>query len=605
MLSRLIGLLAGLLALAGAVAAPPVVHDFAVLEDRAGSETIETVATAEPSRFRQLRALQFAGGYTRSVHWFRLVVDAPAGESWLEVVPPLLDDLRLYQPVPGRPGQFSVRRQGDAQPFAQREVQTRTNVFKLDRAGPGRYTLYLRVQTSSSSMVTLRLWEPPEFEDKARLEYGLYMAALAIVLTMLLINVNAWFWLREQFSAWYVAYLLLVAGLFAGNAGFLHQYVYPASASANQWVIGAMSVAFVAVGNGFYRRLLMVERSQPLVYGAFELMFWGPLLALPAAVAGWYPEVMRVLTGAQLPMTLVGSVLAVRLRRRGAPGADMMLVANLIGLSSALAFVLYLQGAPVGDLINSFALWLASLGSLLALQMAVGARHRAVHDARLRAEGDAEREREMRVQQGQFLSMLAHELRTSLSVLKMAIGRQPMSQKALGSAERAITAMGDVIERSIQAEKLADGSVALERQPCDVAGLLEAVVADSAGAERFGLHFAVRPDIHTDAKLLRVVLSNLVDNAAKYAVAGSRIDVEIVRAEPVVLTVSNRIEAAGAPDPQRVFDKFYRGPSAHRQTGSGLGLHIARGIAQRLGGSLTCRIDDLTVCFRLTLPTGR
>ena len=111
-------------------------------------------------------------GYTRSVHWLRFTATAPAGEWWLGILPPYLEDLRLYEPDPARPGSYIERRAGGALHFDQREVDYRGHVFKLHHADDGRRTYYLRLATTSTSIVVPSLWAPEAFFAYASLELG-------------------------------------------------------------------------------------------------------------------------------------------------------------------------------------------------------------------------------------------------------------------------------------------------------------------------------------------------------------------------------------------------------------------------------------------------
>ena len=67
------------------------------------------------------------------------------------------------------------------------------------------------------------------------------------------------------------------------------------------------------------------------------------------------------------------------------------------------------------------------------------------------------------------------------------------------------------------------------------------------------------------------------------------------------LAVSNAIGYAGAPNPQHVFEKYYRAPQAHAFTGSGLGLHIALALARLMGGELHYQPSVDRVVFELRL----
>ncbi|HSA34792.1 MAG TPA: sensor histidine kinase, partial [bacterium] len=52
------------------------------------------------------------------------------------------------------------------------------------------------------------------------------------------------------------------------------------------------------------------------------------------------------------------------------------------------------------------------------------------------------------------------------------------------------------------------------------------------------------------------------------------------------LSVVNQVGAVGAPDLQRLFEKYYRAPSAHQYSGSGLGLYACREIVRKHGGEI-------------------
>ena len=60
--------------------------------------------------------------------------------------------------------------------------------------------------------------------------------------------------------------------------------------------------------------------------------------------------------------------------------------------------------------------------------------------------------------------------------------------------------------------------------------------------------------------------------------------------------------AAGVPNPDHIFEKYYRAPGAPRQSGSGLGHYIVKALVERLGGSIACRSHAGLVIFTLWLP---
>jgi two-component system sensor histidine kinase KdpD len=145
-------------------------------------------------------------------------------------------------------------------------------------------------------------------------------------------------------------------------------------------------------------------------------------------------------------------------------------------------------------------------------------------------------------------------------------------------------------------------------------------VGDSVGstlrrAEKILLHhridLAVPPDlpmVRLDPVLFEQVLFNLLDNARKYAPAGSLISIRgWAQDAHVMLQIID--EGPGIPpdDLTRIFDSFYRvRKKDHVQAGTGLGLSICRGFVEAMGGTITAtnRFDRSGAIFTLRFPTG-
>lgn len=159
-----------------AAATPLSLH---VLEDPLGQESIETVSSS--SRRQDFKPVpgSFAGGYTRSVYWFRVEVKAPDFEAkflpnrLLEVRPTYLDDVRFYLQDPANPGYFIEHRHGDRLAFSQRVLSTRTLVQPVVFINASPQTVYVRLQTTSSAVFSLQAWRPVDFLVATSAEYAL------------------------------------------------------------------------------------------------------------------------------------------------------------------------------------------------------------------------------------------------------------------------------------------------------------------------------------------------------------------------------------------------------------------------------------------------
>ena len=124
-------------------------------------------------------------------------------------------------------------------------------------------------------------------------------------------------------------------------------------------------------------------------------------------------------------------------------------------------------------------------------------------------------------------------------------------------------------------------------------------------AERadFKLEISGLSDVQTDLKLLKVLLSNLIDNAVKYGAQKQPIVIHVACVgESLVLEVINALGVVGMPDPGKVFEKYYRSEQSHGIIGSGLGLYLMKNIARLMGGDLHYQPIEGRVKFVLSIP---
>ena len=116
------------------------------------------------------------------------------------------------------------------------------------------------------------------------------------------------------------------------------------------------------------------------------------------------------------------------------------------------------------------------------------------------------------------------------------------------------------------------------------------------------------PMLELDPVLFEQVLFNLLDNAAKYAPAGTEIRVSARQEDGVVrVRVSDEGEGIRPGDLERIFDKFYRVHAEdRRRVGTGLGLAICRGFVEAMGGTIVAgnRADRSGAVFTISFPVA-
>jgi len=214
-----------------------------------------------------------------------------------------------------------------------------------------------------------------------------------------------------------------------------------------------------------------------------------------------------------------------------------------------------------------------------------------------------------------LITVLAHDLRAPLTPLRgyHTILRERMSQEGrlkdvgyVEQAARAAARLEHMITALLDAERLRQGIFALSLQPVDLAALTRetaAVLRSPTATVR-----VQTPDelvLLADPERLAQALENLLGNAVAHAPADVPVVVQLAsdrRAEGAWAVLSVRDAGPGiAPDQlSTLFERFARGSGS---TGLGLGLYLARGIAEAHGGTLTVDAHRGTgTTFRLALP---
>jgi signal transduction histidine kinase len=258
------------------------------------------------------------------------------------------------------------------------------------------------------------------------------------------------------------------------------------------------------------------------------------------------------------------------------------------------------------------------LAHILAAQVSV-----AIANARLFTrlqEIDEERE--------QFLSIVSHELRTPLTPLKalaqLQLGRlrrslqhgTPMDLEALErnleSIERQVDRMNGLVNDLLSVSRAGRGQLQMERAPFDLAAEVRDVVGRYVAATREeGRHeFAIdAPETLTydgDQARIDQLLMNLVGNAVKYSPRGGQVEVRLAQQNGVA-EIAIRDQGIGivSTDLSRLGDAFTRGVGkAATFAGMGIGLHVAKLVAEAHGGSLELESagEDKGTTVRVRLP---
>jgi signal transduction histidine kinase len=198
--------------------------------------------------------------------------------------------------------------------------------------------------------------------------------------------------------------------------------------------------------------------------------------------------------------------------------------------------------------------------------------------------------------QKELLANVSHELRSPLARIRVALELVPRNAAAevrLRDIEQDLTELDRLIEDVLAASRLDAAGLPAHLGLVEARGLL-GQIAERAAHDPVCAGKAVQVragppiELHADAALLKRALWNLVENAAKYGTPPIVLATERT-GDRAKFSVSDEGPGIPAAERERVFEPFWRGDRAHTpgvRAGCGLGLTLARRIAEAHGGSI-------------------
>lgn len=222
-----------------------------------------------------------------------------------------------------------------------------------------------------------------------------------------------------------------------------------------------------------------------------------------------------------------------------------------------------------------------------------------------------------------LLTMVAHDLRsplnavqsyTELSLEHPAAQAEPELKRYLQLVSVMAGRMDHLIDDLLDLDQLERGQLKLQRQPCDLPAVVQAVVDEFAALLRFRqLSLEMDwpddlPAVNADPLRLVQVFYNLFSNAVKYTPDGGAIRIG-GRAEAgrVVVTITNTGRGLSEAQLANLFRLYYRAEAARQSkiAGTGLGLYIVKALVEAQGGAVTASSrPGESVTFTVTLPVS-
>lgn len=555
-------------------------------------------------------------GYSDSATWVRLTLSASEQPLVLRITPAWLDSITLFDPASGA----SPVTAGDRHPSRKTGLPGLGHAFELPAQATTR-EVWLKLQTTSSHLLDIEaipLDQLGQASSQQIITAAMYISVLALILFVLL---AIWWVQRDKVLGLYLmrhtVYTYYGAAYLGLPTLLLSAWVPP---SVFDGAFSACAIVLAPLGIWFDTTLLSSYRPHPTLMRLLKLLGLVGLGVLSLFIAGFTREALQanvlVLMAATLVMTLTA------LSCQPAPHTEQIMPKKvmviyyllifsslLIGLANVLGWVPVQSWTQHTLIVHGLVSGLMMAAILLVRAQRIANQSRQMTWQLHKAEQEMALEQRRRQEQSQFLHMLMHELKTPLTVVSLALGTQNHRKENLEHASRAIQDMKAIIDRCVQADQLGQLTLSQHRQTLDIFALVQQKAQDSPlWRQRLRIQMPGKlPRMQTDLQLLQIILNNLLDNATRYSDPITLVTVCLALASRqghpgLTVRVSNTPGLASWPDEQLLFTKYYRARGAQRESGSGLGLYLARQLAHSLGGSLAYTPSSQYVEFVLWIP---
>lgn len=590
-----------------------LIRSIGYMADPTGKMLIQEVAAADFIEAKQV----ITRGYTRDTHWVRLVLAPNLTHEplILTIGVPNLDEVTLFERGPGSGWTSSLS--GDRLPYAARPWQSQQIGFQLaDQQGASRpragnvieaQPIYLRVRTTGTSAMLVNVAPASQvYSDQARMGV-IHALFYALMITALTVAVGLYVYSGDGILLWFVASQSVYTLMTVSFAGYI-SVILPMTPTHQ--LTSVLTIASGLFNTLFHLQLL--HRFEPAramqrigkavvaiqIASLLLNLLYDDLasLAISMVLTNFFMLFLAVMaytarTSAHLSLRSLRAVYTVY----GLSIVIWILPAVGIGPSGRLSiYAVLVQG-----LVN-LVLVLSMLGFLAVRTRA------AVQAAQARLavlNQEAEIQAQSALAQRNLTWMLAHEVATSLSIIRLAVSKEPLSPRNATRIDRAVSGLDHVMQHCLDAGRIHAGKWQPTPSRCDLVAVVNAALSQfETDGHTIVLQLPPQAPIYSDPDLVRLTFAHIIDNALKYAPTGTKIEL-VLDAGPMGyrFAVQNRHGAGGPPDVGRVFTKFYRDDRVLAQRGTGLGLFIVREVVNALGGRVDMAVSNGVVTAQIEL----
>jgi PAS domain S-box-containing protein len=234
---------------------------------------------------------------------------------------------------------------------------------------------------------------------------------------------------------------------------------------------------------------------------------------------------------------------------------------------------------------------------------------------------DIHEQKELERIKTEFLSLASHQLRTPLANLKWYIDflltrkkeeLTPTVSSYLQKIFRRNEDMIDLVNTLLNLSRIEMGRVKVEKEDADIAETLRSVTEEleqniQGKTQHLTVSIPQKHIMHTDKRLVRIIVQNLLANAIRYTPEGGDIHLFLETEKNATIIKVKDTGVGIPPDEQgKIFSKMYRATNAQKMeaNGNGIGLYMCKALAEALEGDITFTSEEnVGTTFTVSFPT--
>jgi len=220
---------------------------------------------------------------------------------------------------------------------------------------------------------------------------------------------------------------------------------------------------------------------------------------------------------------------------------------------------------------------------------------------------------ELRNEQEELNKVISHELKTPLTALYFLIDRleilllkkSDLIDSTLSKMKLSAQQINSVTDRFSWLSLFNTFEISKISNNINILSVIQGITEVSGQEKRFRITGSDQIAINTDLFYLTTILQNLIDNALKYSLPDSVVNIDLHQDDAyLILNISNLIFTNHRIDSTKIFDKYYRGIGSGGNPGLGIGLWLVKRIGAKIGISINAIVDNEEIVFCLTIPVS-